>query len=1142
MSTLKVNNIKTYEGDNLTIGTDANTVVTVTGDLHVDGDTVYNNVTNVTVQDPLMDIGGGVDGAAPGSDDNKDRGIVFQYYSGSAKKGFFGWDDSAGKFTFIADATVNSEVVSGDAGDVAFGSLSISGFDCDGAAVFNESGNNVDFRVESDGNANMLFVDGGENRVGIGTGTPATNLDVFGNVQIGNGGGGAHLLYNATNLYFNNVSNGIEASIINGKFGIGTTSPSTLLEVSGVVTATGFTIGSAAITETELEILDGATVTTTELNIMDGDTAATSTTLADADRVVVNDGGTMKQVALTDFEVYFESVLDTLPNVTSVGTLSSLTVSGDVTVDTDTLKVDSSSDRVGIGTTSPETTLHVQDGSAGTIAATAGTVLILESNEKPKLQFQSPGAYGGTIVFGSPTDNDEGQIDYDHGSDRLLFKTGGNTKMAILGDNVGVGVSDPDSKLEVAGKIHISAEQGSAPSAPSDGDGGFLYTKADGKIYWRSNELTETDLTTSGGGMTSFILEDHDGTEVSISDAEEVKFIGSGVTINWTDTSDGSDGDPFDLTFTVDAAQTGITSLLATDIKIGEDDQTKIDFEDANKINFYANNNKKVILEGSELTPGANDGTALGSAGIGWSDLYLADGGALYLGDDQDVTLTHVADTGLLLNGAMQIQFRDSDIHISSDADGDMQLRADSNVVTKIGATDRLTVSAAGINVNGAIVASDLHPTTADGGALGGASAEWGDLYLADGAVIYFGDDQEITMTHVPDTGLTLTSSASTMPLFEVKNTTNDANGARLRFVKDKGAAGADNDVCGIIEFYGDDDNQDNIMFAKIEGIVADASNGDECGKLAFYVAENDGNNTVGLSLTGSTTDGEVDVTIGAGVASTTTVAGLLLVTDDLLLNSDSSIISMGAGADATFIHDGTTGLIIAATPISIDSTGELHLNSTTGDIKLQDGGVDQIAFDLDGTANEVIMKAAVDGDDLVFSQYDGNECARVLDGESSVPSNAAGVAYGLGFKIPVYSINSTSGARAVTLTHKQGDSIIQCNASNNSGGDITITLPAIDAVGKQGVQYTVTLTSANASNRLVKILTTGADGNDKFVGFGFNGSTSYSDTDGGDTVTIGNSAILGTTVRVTNLSSGAGNNAEVWLVEAFGTAAVTID
>ena len=50
-------------------------------------------------------------------------------------------------------------------------------------------------------------------------------------------------------------------------------------------------------------------------------------------------------------------------------------------------------------------------------------------------------------------------------------------------------------------------------------------------------------------------------------------------------------------------------------------------------------------------------------------------------------------------------------------------------------------------------------------------------------------------------------------------------------------------------------------------------------------------------------------------------------------LLTDSSILSIGADNDATFTHDGTTGLTIAATPISIDSTGELHLNSTTGDI-----------------------------------------------------------------------------------------------------------------------------------------------------------------------------------------------------------------
>ena len=60
-------------------------------------------------------------------------------------------------------------------------------------------------------------------------------------------------------------------------------------------------------TAAELNILDGVTATATELNIMDGDTAASSTTLADADRLVTNDAGTMKQVALTDVKTYLTS-------------------------------------------------------------------------------------------------------------------------------------------------------------------------------------------------------------------------------------------------------------------------------------------------------------------------------------------------------------------------------------------------------------------------------------------------------------------------------------------------------------------------------------------------------------------------------------------------------------------------------------------------------------------------------------------------------------------------------------------------------------------------------------------------------------------------------------------------------------------
>ena len=57
--------------------------------------------------------------------------------------------------------------------------------------------------------------------------------------------------------------------------------------------------------------------------------------------------------------------------------------------------------------------------------------------------------------------------------------------------------------------------------------------------------------------------------------------------------------------------------------------------------------------------------------------------------------------------------------------------------------------------------ASSADPTSADGDSLGTASAEWSDLYLADGGIIYFGNDQDVTLTHDPDDGLFLKSIAT---------------------------------------------------------------------------------------------------------------------------------------------------------------------------------------------------------------------------------------------------------------------------------------------------------------------------------------------------------------------------------------------
>ena len=90
--------------------------LTLSGNLIINGTTTTINSTIVTVDDPIFTLGGDT---APGSDDNKDRGIEFRYNNGSnAKLGFFGFDDSTGKFTFIPDATNTSEVFSGTAGTI----------------------------------------------------------------------------------------------------------------------------------------------------------------------------------------------------------------------------------------------------------------------------------------------------------------------------------------------------------------------------------------------------------------------------------------------------------------------------------------------------------------------------------------------------------------------------------------------------------------------------------------------------------------------------------------------------------------------------------------------------------------------------------------------------------------------------------------------------------------------------------------------------------------------------------------------------------------------------------------------------------------------------------------------------------------
>lgn len=110
------------------------------------------------------------------------------------------------------------------------------------------------------------------------------------------------------------------------------------------------------------------------------------------------------------------------------------------------------------------------------------------------------------------------------------------------------------------------------------------------------------------------------------------------------------------------------------------------------------------ITASTAFVPDASDGASLGTSALEFSDLFLADGAIVSFGDDQDITLTHVADTGLLLNGSSQLQFNDASQNIT----------APNNTTLDINATDEVEINATLIDINGN---ADVSGTLTCGGA-----------------------------------------------------------------------------------------------------------------------------------------------------------------------------------------------------------------------------------------------------------------------------------------------------------------------------------------------------------------------------------------------------------------------------------------
>ena len=317
------------------------------------------------------------------------------------------------------------------------------------------------------------------------------------------------------------------------------------------------------------------------------------------------------------------------------------------------------------------------------------------------------------------------------------------------------------------------------------------------------------------------------------------------------------------------------------------------------------------------LTPASANANALGSAALEWSDLFLGDGSVINFGNDQDTTLTHTDGAGLTLNSTNKLMFNDASQFI----------QGASATVLDIAATDEIELTATLIDVVGNLAVSGtvvgastiqgttITATTAfvpdaqDGAALGTTSLQFSDLFLADSAVIGFGDDNDTTLTHTDGAGLTLNSTNKLM--------FNDAS----QFIQGVSATVLD--------------------IAATDEIELTATLIDVVGNLTASGIIKTDNTTEATS----TTDGSLQTDGGLSVAKDI-VAG-----DDIKLLSDASVIAFGANGDVTLTHVHDTGILLNSTMaiqfndasqfinapsnaiLDINATDEIELNATLVDV-----------------------------------------------------------------------------------------------------------------------------------------------------------------------------------------------------------------
>jgi len=515
---------------------------------------------------------------------------------------------------------------------------------------------------------------------------------------------------------------------------------------------------------------------------------------------------------------------------------------------------------------------------------------------------------------------------------------------------------------DIKAQAFRTKELDSVPTTPSDKKGGIIYTKsADGKLYYKSNEISEVELS-SQGTNTTYSVSCVDGDN---SDEEKIRLTGSDSSTDdvvleaGTGLSIARDGDKITFTNTVTDTDTVLTTeqvqdiagaLIATggtktNIAVTYDDtNNNMDFVVASDLDTTGQAGTAVALTtgdkaitGTLTVTDSAENIVLNSTEADGNPLLtfkqdstrrafiqLADnfptGDTNHLriaseygpvsiavastsGSDTDTVYLKVNPEGIFTFGAPDLDAvltTDGSMTFRIDADNDetsQKFAFQNNASTEIANLDEsgnlqidgglTTGSTSAMNSSGVIqVAAQPNITTLAGFVTGSANQLITDD--GDGTVT---SESGLTYDSSTDT-LQLTSTSNGFPRVEIKSNANTNFGQRLTFIKDRGAAPSDGDTLGIVRFEGEDSGQNATFYAQISGAIAETTDGQEGGKLLFQIASHDGEAVTGLEVVDGNAEDEVDVNIGSGTSSITTIAGELQVTGNFIGNRKIAISS----------------------------------------------------------------------------------------------------------------------------------------------------------------------------------------------------------------------------------------------------------